>query len=112
VAGLTLLRVLRKGLELDSCLGIDCEPGERLALRLPSAPSSGDSPFQGIEGHAYTLSSGTMNPLRLGSTQLGWIKDLSGLEETKGERGELTGQRHAGEFLAHAALEHSVIEVL
>ena len=43
---------------------------------------------------------------------MGWIKDLSGLEETKGERGELTRQRHTGEFLAHAALEHSVIEVL
>ena len=51
-------------------------------------------------------------PLRLGSTQLGWIKDLSGLEETKGERGELARQRHAGEFFAHSTLEHSVIEVL
>ncbi len=51
-------------------------------------------------------------PLRLGSTQLGWIKYLSGLEETKGECGELTGERDTGEFLAHAALEHSVIEVL
>ena len=63
MAGLTLLRVLRKGLELESCLGIDCEPGERLALRLPPAPSSGDSTFQGIEGHACTLSSRTMNPV-------------------------------------------------
>ena len=111
-AGLTLLRVLRKGLELGSCLGVDCEPGIRLALRLPSAPSSGDSPFQGIEGHAYTLSSGTMNPLRLGFSQLRRIKYLSGLEETKGERGELARQRHAGEFFAHATLDHSVIEIL
>ena len=30
----------------------------------------------------------------------------------KGERGELAGQRHTGELLAHAALEHSVIEIL
>lgn len=51
-------------------------------------------------------------PLHLGSTQLRWVKYLSGFEETKGERGELTRQRHAGEFLAHASLEHSVIEVL
>ena len=64
------------------------------------------------EGHAYTLSSGTMNPLRLGFSQLRRIKYLSGLEETKGERGELARQRHAGEFFAHATLEHSVIEIL
>ena len=51
-------------------------------------------------------------PLGLGSTQLGRIKYLTCFEETKRERGELTGQRHTGEFFAHAALEHSVIEIL
>ena len=51
-------------------------------------------------------------PLRLGFSQLRRIKYLSGLEETKGERGELARQRHAGEFFAHATLEHSVIEIL
>ncbi len=113
MAGLTLLRVLRKGLELESCLGMDCEPGERLALRLPSAPSSGDSTFQGDRGSCLHPELWDDEPrLRLGSTQLGRIKYLSGFEETKRERGELARQRDPREFLAHAAFEHSVIEVL
>src|SRR5258707_14149996 len=39
-AGLTLLRVLRRGLELGECLGGDCSPGGLVLSRLPSAPSS------------------------------------------------------------------------
>ena len=92
---------------------MDCEPGERLALRLPPAPSSGDSTFQGDRGSClHPELWDDEPPLGLGSSQLRWIKYLSGFEETKGERGKLTGQRDTGEFWAHAALEHSVIEVL
>ncbi len=59
----------------------DCEPGVRLALRLPPAPSSGDSTFQGIEGHAlHPTLEDDEPPLYLGSTQLGRIKDFSGFE--------------------------------
>ena len=59
----------------------DCEPGVRLCLRLPPAPSSGDSMFQGIEGHAlHPTLQDDEPPLHLGSTQLGRIKDFSGFQ--------------------------------
>ena len=41
-AGLTLLRVLRGSLQLGECLG-ETEAGPTTCLRLPPAPSSGDS---------------------------------------------------------------------
>ena len=106
-AGLTLLRVLRKGLELDSCLGKTAS-GRDVSVEdcLPHR-SSGDSTFQELEGHGAPHAPRTMKPLYIWG-RLSWVGSKTSPGVNEGERGELASQRDTGELLEHPALEHAV----
>src|SRR6266540_595513 len=107
-AGLTLLQVLRRGLELGECLGPTAdranwnyETALRTLVPVPQAVAEGTSPRR-LEAPA----------LARWRRQLGRIVALSFLPESERERRELAGERQTRQFLPRAASHHAVVEIL
>src|SRR5437870_10407961 len=108
-AGLTLLRVLRRGPRVRRVPRRDCSPGGLELSRLPSAPSSWyREPPARRDAHRRLGA----RPLARWRGQLCRIVAFSFLPEPERERRELASERQTRQFLSRPTRDHAVVEVL
>src|SRR2546428_2873450 len=104
-AGLTLVRVLRRGLELGECLGLTANRANEnyeTALRtfVPAPEAVAEETFP----RRFALPA-----LARWRRQLGRIVALSFFPEPERECRELAGERQARQFFPRAARQHAVV---
>ena len=108
-AGLTLLRILRGGLELPECLGETVNRAIRCVETIPRTLVLDLEPL--AKEPAHTVAS-QIKDLLYSRRQLGRIEALSSLPQPQCDRRNLAGKRHACQLLPHSAGDHAKIEVL